>query len=180
MQVRSGAMFLAVDLVIFRLIPSHIRPLGRTQCSCLFPHISAFLSFLSPSLEENQLVAWERSMNFSPVFPVWKEKKKRRKGGRKSGVYSEIAFKRGGHNTWYRLWLCAWISQSEVKMCKTIYCFPFPPCFKMTSCSVQDGEVLSRSLQPQSSACGKATFLPTLSFALSSHMMSFYNPPWKQ
>lgn len=35
---------------------SYLAPLELTQCSCLSPHINAFLSFLSP-LDENQLVA---------------------------------------------------------------------------------------------------------------------------
>lgn len=59
------AALLAVSSVISRFIPSPIRPLGRTQCSCLFPHINAFLSFLSPRMK----ISWLPEREVIELFP---------------------------------------------------------------------------------------------------------------
>ncbi len=129
---------------------SYQASLGHTQRSCLSPHISAFLSFLSP-LDENQLVAWERSLNFSPVFPAW-EGKAEGEGSvffsqENVGVHSvilvlvQLTVK---HNAGCGYTL-RFLSR-KLHCVRIIIASPFP-CFKMTSCSQQDREVLSRISQ---------------------------------
>lgn len=171
-----GCSHVSCSWLISRLIPSHIRPLGYTQCSCLFPHINAFLSFLSPCLDENQLVAWERSVNFSPVLAAWIEEEEWWcciGGGRVEFILrlllKELAII---HNIGCG-YVFGFLSRSEIGLCKKNYCFPFPLVSKWPHVPWK----METILQLQSSVCGKACFpYRTDFFALSSRMRSFFNP----
>lgn len=87
MRVCVVAVFLTVRPVISRFIPPRIRPLEHTQCSCLSPHINSFLSFLSPPGWKSAGCLRERSLNFSPVFQRWEEKKGRGKESPQPGEH---------------------------------------------------------------------------------------------
>lgn len=96
MQVYGVAKFLAVHLLISRFIPSHIRPLRHTQCSCLFPHINAFLSFLSPWMK----ISWlpERGHWTFPQCSLRREREEEEKKSlltlENGRVHSVIAYNR--------------------------------------------------------------------------------------
>lgn len=150
---------------------------SRAHTVQLFVSTHQCIPLIPLPLDENQLVAWERLLNFSPVLsqPV-RRKRGREKKVFSARVYSLIAFDTADKSAYYWLLIyCMLRFLSQTLNCvRVIIASPSPHCLKMTSCFSQDREVLSCISQCQRWACEKAAFLPVLSFVFQP---SFFKPP---